>query len=55
MSGRPLPCSAQEIGSLFLFEKLSAEQLGRLCAEGRVEGFEPGPVYAEGDRRPAST
>ncbi|GHD85899.1 ATP-binding protein [Streptomyces naganishii] len=49
MSGRPLPCSAQEIGSLFLFEKLSAEQLGRLCAEGRVEGFEPGPVYAEGD------
>ncbi|MFF9405142.1 ATP-binding protein [Streptomyces anandii] len=49
MSGRPLPCSAQEIGSLFLFEKLSAQQLGRLCGEGRVEGFEPGPVYAEGD------
>ncbi|MFI2507669.1 ATP-binding protein [Streptomyces sp. NPDC018972] len=48
MSGRPMPCSPQEIGSLFLFEKLTAEQLGRLCGEGRVEGFEPGPVYAEG-------
>ncbi|MEU3529583.1 ATP-binding protein [Streptomyces sp. NPDC038707] len=49
MSGRALPCSPREIGSLFLFEKLSAEQLGRLCAAGRVELFEPGPVYAEGD------
>ncbi|GGS48189.1 histidine kinase [Streptomyces daghestanicus] len=44
-----MPCSPGEIGSLFLFEKLSPEQLGRLCAEGRVELFEPGPVYAEGD------
>ncbi|MEV7130212.1 ATP-binding protein [Streptomyces sp. NPDC093260] len=49
MSGRPVPCSPREIGALFLFEELSAEQLGRLCAEGRVELFEPGPVYAEGD------
>ncbi|MFI9769127.1 ATP-binding protein [Streptomyces sp. NPDC052415] len=49
MSGRPVPCSPAEIGSLFLFEKLSPEQLGRLCAEGRVERFEPGPVYAEGE------
>ncbi|MFG3103915.1 ATP-binding protein [Streptomyces sp. NPDC048182] len=52
MSGRPMPCSPAEIGRLFLFEKLSPEQLGRLCAEGRVERFEPGPVYAEGE--PAS-
>lgn len=44
-----MPCSPQEIASLFLFEELSPEQLGRLCAEGRVERFEPGPVYAEGD------
>jgi signal transduction histidine kinase len=44
-----MPCSPQEIGSLFLFEKLTPGQLGRLCAEGRVEKFEPGPVYAEGD------
>ncbi|MYV41108.1 histidine kinase [Streptomyces sp. SID1328] len=49
MSGQPLPCSPGEIGSLFLFERLSPEQLGRLCREGRVELFEPGPVYTEGD------
>ncbi|MEV7068169.1 ATP-binding protein [Streptomyces collinus] len=49
MSGRTAPCDPQEIGALFLFEKLTPEQLGRLCAEGRVERFEPGPVYAEGD------
>ncbi|WP_454321105.1 ATP-binding protein [Streptomyces phaeoluteigriseus] len=44
-----MPCDAAEISTLFLFEKLSAEQLGRLCAEGRVERFDPGPVYTEGD------
>ncbi|MFE7646064.1 ATP-binding protein [Streptomyces phaeoluteigriseus] len=49
MSGRPMPCDAAEISTLFLFEKLSPEQLGRLCAEGRVERFEAGPVYTEGD------
>ncbi|MFB7507716.1 ATP-binding protein [Streptomyces broussonetiae] len=49
MSGRIMPCSPREISSLFLFEKLSPEQLGRLCSEGRVELFEPGPVYTEGD------
>lgn len=49
MSGQQMPCNPQEIGSLFLFEKLSPEQLGRLCSEGRVERFEAGPVYAEGD------
>ncbi|MGW5202487.1 ATP-binding protein [Streptomyces spiralis] len=49
MSGHPMPCSPREIGSLFLFEKLSPEQLGRLCAAGRVERFEPGPVYTEGE------
>ncbi|MCF3134986.1 ATP-binding protein [Streptomyces olivochromogenes] len=49
MSGRLVPCSPQEIGSLFLFEKLSPQQKGRLCGAGRVELFEPGPVYTEGD------
>ncbi|KOU40732.1 histidine kinase [Streptomyces sp. WM4235] len=49
MSGQIMPCGPQEIASLFLFEKLSPEQLGRLCGEGRVERFEPGPVYTEGD------
>ncbi|MFF1412082.1 ATP-binding protein [Streptomyces sp. NPDC058289] len=49
MSGQTMPCSPQEIGALFLFEKLTPEQLGRLCAEGVVERFETGPVYTEGD------
>ncbi|MEV7416667.1 ATP-binding protein [Streptomyces sp. NPDC089919] len=49
MNAQALPCDPQEIGSLFLFEKLSPEQLGRLCAEGRTERFEPGPVYTEGE------
>ncbi|MFF1720572.1 ATP-binding protein [Streptomyces sviceus] len=49
MSGQPMPCSPGEIGSLFLFEKLSPEQLGQLCSAGRVEKFEPGPVYTEGE------
>jgi signal transduction histidine kinase len=44
-----LPCSPQEIGTLFLFEKLTPEQLGRLCCDGQVEQFEAGPVYTEGD------
>ncbi|MFD8150874.1 MULTISPECIES: ATP-binding protein [unclassified Streptomyces] len=49
MSGACVPCNPEEIGALFLFEKLTPEQLGRLCAEGRVERFEPGPVYTEGE------
>ncbi|MFD3701454.1 ATP-binding protein [Streptomyces sp. NPDC058646] len=49
MSGQVMPCSPQEIASLFLFEKLTPGQLGRLCSEGRVERFEAGPVYTEGD------
>ncbi|WP_316751785.1 ATP-binding protein [Streptomyces herbicida] len=49
MSGQLMPCSPKEIGSLFLFEKLAPEQLGRLCSTGRVELFQPGPVYTEGD------
>ncbi|MGW4597610.1 histidine kinase [Streptomyces argyrophyllae] len=49
MSGQVVACSPREVGSLFLFEKLSDEQLGRLCAQGRVMLFQPGPVYAEGE------
>jgi signal transduction histidine kinase len=49
MSGQLMPCSPREVSSLFLFEKLNPEQLGRLCSEGRVELFQPGPVYTEGD------
>ena len=48
MSGQVMPCSPKEIGSLFLFEKLTPEQLGRLCAEGRVELTPLGPVHVKG-------
>ena len=42
-------CSAQELRGLFLFEKLTDDQLAWLCREGRVIVAEPGRVYAEGD------
>ena len=45
-------CTRDELRTLFLFEKLTDSQLDRLCREGHVETFEPGPVIAEGD--PAS-
>ena len=44
-----MPCSPDELRSLFLFEKLNHEQLDWLCRHGRVELFSPGPVYAEGE------
>ncbi|BBB01572.1 putative two-component sensor histidine kinase [Actinacidiphila reveromycinica] len=43
------PCDPDELRTLFLFEKLTAEQLAKLCRIGRVESIEPGPVFAEGD------
>ncbi|MFD8252858.1 ATP-binding protein [Streptomyces werraensis] len=49
MSAQRVECVPDEIGSLFLFEKLTDDQLGRLCEAGRVERYEPGTVYAEGD------
>src|ERR1700761_5164398 len=42
-------CNPSELRSLFLFEKLDNDQLERLCQEGHVEVFDPGPVYTEGD------
>src|ERR1700730_9381227 len=42
-------CSPDELRTLFLFEKLSDEQLAWLCSHGHVEGIEPGPLYTEGD------
>ncbi|MBF6211217.1 histidine kinase [Nocardia puris] len=44
-----LVCDPEELRRMFLFEKLNDEQLARLCAEGRIEYIEPGPVYREGD------
>ncbi|GAB2504932.1 ATP-binding protein [Nocardiopsis aegyptia] len=52
MNAEPIPCEPcdpRELGTLFLFEKLTDDQLARLCAEGRMERFEPGYVYREGD------
>jgi len=40
-------CDPEELRTLFLFEKLSTEQLERLCREGREEIVEPGMVYRE--------
>jgi signal transduction histidine kinase len=42
-------CSADELRALFLFEKLTDEQLGWLCREGHVAAIEPGMVYTEGE------
>lgn len=47
-----LVCEVDELRSLFLFEKLTDEQLSWLCERGHVELHEPGPVYQEGE--PAS-
>jgi signal transduction histidine kinase len=42
-------CSPDELRTLFLFEKLTDEQLEWLCGKGRVEVFEPGLVFREGE------
>jgi signal transduction histidine kinase len=44
-----LPCDAEELRTLFLFEKLTDTQLAWLCAHGHVEEFEPGFVFREGE------
>jgi signal transduction histidine kinase len=43
-----LKCSPDELRTLFLFEKLSDDQLRWLCERGHVELFPPGPVFTEG-------
>ncbi|HEX9041583.1 MAG TPA: ATP-binding protein [Trebonia sp.] len=43
------PCDPEELRTLFLFEKLTDEQLDRLCREGHIETIQPGPVFAEGE------
>ncbi len=45
----PATCSIDELRTLFLFEKLTDEQLGWLCQHGRVEVVDQGLAYAEGD------
>jgi signal transduction histidine kinase len=50
MNAEPVlePCGVDELRTLFLFEKLTDDQLQWLCVRGHVELFPPGPVYAEG-------
>jgi len=43
-----LNCDADELRTLFLFEKLTEDQLRWLCERGRVALLDPGPVFAEG-------
>jgi signal transduction histidine kinase len=45
----PLPCSIDELRTVFLFEKLSEDQLGWLCRKGKVEQIGPGLVFGEGE------
>jgi signal transduction histidine kinase len=42
-------CDPDELSTLFLFEKLSPEQLAELCRLGHVEEIPAGPLYTEGD------
>jgi signal transduction histidine kinase len=42
-------CNAAELRGLFLFERLTDEQLAWLCEQGRVELVQPGQLYAEGE------
>ncbi len=45
----PIPCDIDELRTLFLFEKLNADQLDWLCRHGHTIRIEPGQVYAEGE------
>ncbi|MFD6399992.1 ATP-binding protein [Nocardia sp. NPDC060249] len=42
-------CDPEELRTLFLFEKLDDSQLTELCAVGRIEYVDPGPVFREGE------
>src|ERR1022692_3303360 len=44
-----MPCSKDELRTLFLFEKLTDDQLDWLCREGHVELIPTGPLFTEGD------
>ena len=44
-----LSCDVDELRTLFLFEKLTDEQLRWLCERGGVEAYDPGVVIREGD------
>jgi len=45
----PIPCDIAELKTLFLFEKLTGEQLDWICEHSDTIQVEPGQVYAEGE------
>ncbi len=49
MNAVPATCSADELRTLFLFERLTDAQLDWLCANGRAELAEPGQLFTEGE------
>ncbi|HVV24903.1 MAG TPA: ATP-binding protein [Pseudonocardiaceae bacterium] len=49
MTREHLPCDRTELEQLFLFERLTDDQLDWLCRNGHVERFETGYVYREDD------
>ncbi|MFC9663111.1 ATP-binding protein [Nocardia sp. NPDC127606] len=49
MSEDHMICDPEELRTLFLFEKLDDSQLAELCAIGRIECVDPGPVFREGE------
>ena len=44
-----IPCDIDELRTLFLFEKLTEDQLDWLCRHGHTIAVQPGQLYAEGD------
>lgn len=42
-------CTADELRTLFLFERLTDDQLATLCAQGWVQTFPPGYLIREGE------
>src|SRR6202789_4573486 len=44
-----IPCDADELRTLFLFEALTDEQLETLCVNGHIEHYEPSPICVEGE------
>jgi signal transduction histidine kinase len=49
LAGKGLPCTMDELRTLFLFEKLDEEKLAWLCERGRVVEVEPGDLTVEGE------
>ena len=53
-TAQSMPCSIDELRTLFLFEKLTDDQLDWLCREGHVELIPPGRCSPKATPRRAS-